>query len=92
MKITLNDAIKAIESGCYTLVKDDKAKIAHHINKETGESMITYKAAYLLQQVANPRIQIKIPAAIAKKLCALQGMKFNEIPPCFEWSSLKKIV
>ena len=45
MKITLNDAIKAIESGCYTLVKDDKAKIAHHINKETGESMITYKTA-----------------------------------------------
>ena len=38
MKITLDDAIKAIESGCYTLVKDDKAKIAHHINRETGES------------------------------------------------------
>ena len=55
MKITLDDAIKAIESGCYTLVKDDKAKIAHHINKETGESMITYKAAYFLQAVTAVR-------------------------------------
>lgn len=44
MKITLDDAIKAVEAD-YTLVKDEKAKIAHHINKETGESMITYKAA-----------------------------------------------
>lgn len=92
MKIALNDAIKAIESGCYTLVKDDKAKIVHHVNKETGESMITYKTAYLLQQVTNQRIQIKITAAIAKKLCTLQGIKFNEIPLCFEWASLKKIV
>lgn len=92
MKITLNDAIKAIESGCYTLVKDDKAKIVHHINKETGESMITYKTAYFLQAVANPRIQLRVTAAIAKKLCALQGVSFNEIAPCFEWSSLKKIV
>lgn len=89
MKITLDDAIKAIESG-YTLVKDDKAKIVHHVNKETGESMITYKTAYFLQWVVNPRIQIKITVAIAKKLCALQGTSFNEIPPCFEWSSLKK--
>ena len=91
MKITLNDAIKAIESGCYTLVKDDKAKIVHHINRETGESMITYKAAYFLQAVANPRIQLRVTVAIAKKLCALQGISFNEIAPCFEWTSLKKI-
>lgn len=90
MKITLDDAIKAIESGCYTLVKDDKAKIAHHINKETGESMTTYKAAYFLQAVADPRIQRQVTEAIAKKLCALQGMSFNEIAPCFEWASLKK--
>lgn len=90
MKITLNDAIKAIESGCYTLVKDDKAKIAHHINKETGESMITYKTAYLLQLVADPRVQHQVTAAIAKKLCTLQGISFNEIAPCFEWTSLKK--
>ncbi len=90
MRITLNDAIKAIESGCYTLVKDDKAKIAHHINKETGENMITYKAAYFLQAVADPRIQHQVTAAIAKKLCALQGVSFNEIAPCFEWASLKK--
>ncbi len=90
MKITLNDAIKAIESGCYTLVKDDKAKIAHHINRETGESMITYKTAYLLQLVADPRVQRQITAAIAKKLCITQGISFNEIAPCFEWASLKK--
>lgn len=90
MKITLNDAIKAIESGCYTLVKDDKAKIAPHINRETGESMITYKTAYFLQAVADPRIQRQVTAAIAKKLCALQGVSFNEIAPCFEWASLKK--
>ena len=90
MKITLNDAIKAIESGCYTLVKDDMAKIIHHINKETGESMITYKAAYFLQAVADPRIQRQVTAAIAKKLCALQGVSFNEIASCFEWASLKK--
>lgn len=90
MKITLNDAIKAIESGCYTLVKDDKAKIAHHINKETGESMITYKAAYFLQAVADPRIQRQVTAAIAEKLCTLQGVSFNEIAPCYEWASLKK--
>lgn len=90
MKITLNDAIKAIESGCYTLVKDDKAKIAHHINKETGESMITYKTAYLLQLVADPMVQRQITAAIAKKLCTTQGINFNEIAPCYEWASLKK--
>ena len=90
MRITLNDAIKAIESGCYILVKDDKAKIAHHINRETGESMITYKAAYFLQAVADPRIQHQVTAAIAKKLCTLQGISFNEIAPCFEWASLKK--
>lgn len=89
MKITLDDAIKAVEAD-YTLVKDEKAKIVHHINKETGESMITYKAAYFLQAVADPRVQIKITAAIAKKLCALQGASFNEIAPCFEWASLKK--
>lgn len=89
MKITLDDAIKAIESG-YTLVKDDKAKIVHHVNNETGESMITYKAAYFLQSIADPRVQIKITAVIAKKLCALQGASFNEIAPCFEWASLKK--
>lgn len=89
MKMTLDDAIKAVEAD-YTLVKDEKAKIVHHVNKETGESMITYKAAYFLQSVADPRVQIKITAAIAKKLCALQGISFNEIAPCFEWASLKK--
>lgn len=89
MKISLDVAIKAIESG-YTLVKDDKAKIVHHVNKETGENMITYKAAYFLQSVADPRVQRQVPAAIAKKLCALQGTSFNEIAPCFDWSSLKK--
>lgn len=90
MKITLNDAIKAIESGCYTLVKDDKAKIVHHVNKETGESMTTYKTAYFLQAVADPRIQRQVTAAIAKKLCTLQGVSFNEIATCYEWTSLKK--
>lgn len=89
MKMTLDDAIRAVEAD-YTLVKDEKAKIVHHVNKETGESMITYKAAYFLQSVADPRVQIKITAAIAKKLCALQSASFNEIPPCFEWASLKK--
>lgn len=88
MKITLDDAIKAVEAE-YILVKDDKAKIVHNVNRETGESMITYKAAYFLQLVADPRVQIKITAAIAKKLCAVQGVSFNEIPPCFEWASLK---
>lgn len=89
MKMTLDDAIRAVEAD-YTLVKDEKAKIVHHVNKETGESMITYKAAYFLQSVADPRVQIKITAAIAKKLCALQGASFNKIPPGFEWASLKK--
>lgn len=89
MKMTLDDAIRAVEAD-YTLVKDEKAKIVHHVNKETGESMITYKAAYFLQSVTDPRVQRQVTAAIAKKLCALQGMSFNEIAPCFEWASLKK--
>ena len=76
MKMTLDDAIRAVEAD-YTLVKDEKAKIVHHVNKETGESMITYKAAYFLQSVADPRVQIKITAAIAKKFCALKGASFN---------------
>ncbi|WP_115447742.1 hypothetical protein [Escherichia coli] len=92
MKISLDSAISAVKSGNYTLVKDGKAKIVHHINKETGESMITYKAAYFLQSVADPRVQRQVTAAIAKKLCALQGTSFNEIAPCFDWSSLKTIV
>lgn len=79
MKISLDVAIKAIESG-YTLVKDDKAKTVHHVNKETGESMITYKAAYFLQSVADPRVQRQVTAAIAKKLCALQGIVNNVAP------------
>lgn len=89
MKISFDEALKAVESGHYILVKDDKAKIVHQVNKETGESMITYKTAYLLQLVADPRVQRQITAAIAKKLCTTQGINFNEIAPCYEWASLK---
>ena len=92
MKISLDSAISAVKSGNYTLVKDSKAKIVHHINKETGETIITYKTAYFLQSVADPRVKRRVTALIAKKLCALQGTSFNSIAPCYEWSSLKKIV
>lgn len=71
-----------------TLVKDSKAKIIHHINKNTGESFITYKVRYFLQRNDNPRIQVAVTKAEASKIAKAQGISLSAVSECHQWSSL----
>lgn len=89
MKITLETARHALNSG-FILVKDSKAKILHRVNRETGETAIDYKTAYLLQASDNPYDQRAITAAVAKSLVKDAGILIGDVPECFQWSSLQK--
>lgn len=72
----------------HDLVKDDKAKIQHHLNTETGESYISYKPVYLMQSRKDKRIQTKIKKPDAIKLAAILKTKIADLPNAFDWSSL----
>lgn len=89
MKINLESA-KAMAAMGFLLVKDSKSTIVHSLNKDTGESGISYKTQYLLQKDDNPYDQRKISIAVAKSIAKDSGLHIDNVPECFQWSSLQK--
>lgn len=72
----------------YDLVRDSKAKVIHHLNRETGESFVTYKVVYLLQSKQDPRVQHKVTKVEAGRMAKTMGLKLDSLPECFNWSSI----
>lgn len=84
-KITLESAKALLDSG-YVVVIDEKAKVVHSVNKETGETVMTYKSCYLLEDSNKKTTQIKITKAIAKSIVG----NLDNVPAAFVWSSLSR--
>ena len=81
MRITEEVAAIMVANG-FEVVKDSAAKPVHKLNKVTGESFVEYRPQYFLEDCNNRIRQVRITAALAKRLAG------NNIKEAYDFRTL----